>query len=270
MIQDPTSQVTWQWRRPAAAASSLPGGETSPWLAELSEMRGRVLYAGGRRPAFRSGDGRCVDRDRFDPVAHHLLVRVRGALAGCLRIVPFTSATTSTETLLGPAGLRDIIGPLGLGREDCGEASRWIVAPEHRGYATGIRLVAGTFALARRLRLRVVVATVGTRDGQRTALERAGGLCVPGFEAIPSARFDDELCVMAFDTDRPNRAIQRLVQDMASRLEPDHSDAVSGLPRPCPRATSRVSADPRKSDARRPGPRVWTGPTVESLRHEGV
>ena len=68
--------IRWELHTP-------PGIERAGWMDKVSELRGRVLYEGGRRPRFRRSDGQFADRDPLDPLAFHIAARSR--LTGRLR-----------------------------------------------------------------------------------------------------------------------------------------------------------------------------------------
>jgi hypothetical protein len=55
---------------------SVTGTASDPQiLAEISEFRGRILYANGRRPLFRQEGGRYADEDLLDPRSFHITAR---------------------------------------------------------------------------------------------------------------------------------------------------------------------------------------------------
>lgn len=212
--------LTWQLHLPPGEGIDARLSSSGyAWLAELTEMRGRVLYDGGRRPAFRLADGSFADPDPLDAYAYHLLARPSACLVGCCRVVPLASAQPcGTESLLGRERFNRLLLEIGATRAHTGEASRWIVVPEHRGPRVGLRLVAGMWAIFRWLGLQTVIAMVGTRDGQNRALMRIGGRPVPGLAPLPSHKFDDEILVLSFDVSRPAKSFAVLIDEMAAPL----------------------------------------------------
>jgi hypothetical protein len=51
--------ITWELKTPQSE-------NPIDWLEEISELRGRVLYEDGRRPAFRLANGHFADPDSLD------------------------------------------------------------------------------------------------------------------------------------------------------------------------------------------------------------
>ena len=81
--------------------------------------------------------------------------------------------------------------------------SRWTVAPFARGTAVGPTLVLGAWAVGRWLGKLSLLATVGTRDGQKTLLARFGGHMLQNAGAKYVAEYDDEVVAMHFDLTCP-------------------------------------------------------------------
>jgi hypothetical protein len=118
-------------------AEGAPG-----WLEELSAFRGRELYAGGRRPAFRLGEDRYRDDDPHDRFAYHLLARCTrtGALVGCMRFMPVEGAPPcQVEAVLGRERTDIALQAIGARRSSLMEAARWIVRGDFQGKGIGIR-----------------------------------------------------------------------------------------------------------------------------------
>src|SRR5215469_10127590 len=70
-------------RRSYCEAYSLPD-----WLKEVRSLRGSVLFDNGRRPHFKTGNGRFCDADPIDLYAYHILAYDRMRLIGCVRVYP--------------------------------------------------------------------------------------------------------------------------------------------------------------------------------------
>lgn len=212
--------LMWEIRRPPDERQRDPD-----WLVQVTEMRGRVLYAGGRRPRFRQADGSCVDRDRFDHDAYHVLLRDSDMLIGCIRVVPLRNVRRClTESLLQDRPFEQLLTWLGNGRDRVGEVGRWVVAPEYAPFRMGLRLAVAAGVLAKQLGLETIIAMVGTRDGQARTLMRAGGQRVPGLAPVRSQTYDDDLIVLTFDLSRPANVITLLAAEMATRLSMERED----------------------------------------------
>ncbi|MBM3926393.1 MAG: GNAT family N-acetyltransferase [SAR202 cluster bacterium] len=210
-------KVFWELRPPPLGEDE--SSSQGQWLDELVHMRGRVLYANNRRPMFRTAAGELVDSDPTDHAAYHVLARSEGELIGCCRMVRLDAIPCSTtEELLGAGRFQKLLDCLQVKRSDTGEAGRWVAVPEARGLEVGLRLVAGAWAVARRLGLKTVVAVAGTRDGQDAALMRIGGRRVEDVGPIAAPRYADEVVVITFDVARPTPSFASLVQQMEETL----------------------------------------------------
>jgi hypothetical protein len=177
---------------------------SDPLMAEISEFRGRILYANGRRPIFRKEGGRHTDEDLLDPGSFHITARRDGDLVGYTRIRPLPEYSQSSLRLLMTRRQFDAsLEEMRLTRNHCLEVSRWIVAPCARGTDVGATLVVGAWAIGRRLRKRRLIATVGTRDGQVKMLARFGGQTLNSVEAKFIGDYDDELVALYFELNHP-------------------------------------------------------------------
>src|SRR5437879_2223797 len=137
------------------------------WIEALWAFRGAVLYDQGRRPEFRTADGRLVDSDPLDVRAYHVLAYRNNTMVGCARLTPLAPEVTSlTETLLGERRFAQMLRDLGVGRAVAIEGGRWLVHPAHRCRGLGVQLVGAGGALARQLGYRVVFSPVGTKTRQ--------------------------------------------------------------------------------------------------------
>jgi predicted GNAT family N-acyltransferase len=219
----------YQWRLVASAGCT----EADPSaLRELSEFRGRILYAEGRRPGFQRNDGRYADDDPLDSQSFHITVRTAGGLVGYTRIRPLPDeyAQSSLGRLVTKGQLEAVLKEMRLVRHDCLEVSRWIVAPSARGTAVAPTLVVSAWAVGKWLGKRRLLATVGARDGQVTMLARFGGQVLQSVNAKFIAEYDDELAMMHFDLNCPPprvtaklSAVRRLLQLADSPLDQSES-----------------------------------------------
>lgn len=209
-----SSVIHWELREPV-----IPYEFTPDWLLELSEMRGRVLYSQGRRPAFRLSNGAFSDWNELDVLAYHLIARTQMEVVGCIRLVPLGSAPKCiTEELVGKSLFNKALQNLQVSRDEAAECGRWIVVPEHRNTLLGMHLVAGIIAVGRQLRYRVLIGPTGIRDGQATLLARIGMQRLPNLPAVEVAQYDDELEFLYLDPCRTEQRFTRIVNEMATRL----------------------------------------------------
>lgn len=203
------------------------------WLAEVREMRGRVLYDHGRRPFFRRPDGSFDDIDPMDLNAYHIVARSLGQVVGCARIVPLSNVDAcAISSTIGDQRFQEILQDLGTVRERTCEASRWVVMPECRG-TLGPHIVAASWAVASWLAVEVAFVLVGARSKQDLALIRMGARAVSGLPVFPSERFDDELRLLYFDVFHPCPSMQRRMMEAATDLKLtllDSPNCSPGLP----------------------------------------
>jgi hypothetical protein len=83
----------WRWKLltpPHTAAIHSPelAIATADLLEEISRFRGRILHAGGRRPAFSRGNGQFADHSCYDLISYHVTVRQSQALIAYVRLTP--------------------------------------------------------------------------------------------------------------------------------------------------------------------------------------
>lgn len=208
-----TGSLHWQLHAP-------PGDSEPAWLGELSEMRGRVLYADGRRPAFRQADGRFADVDPLDGFAYHLLARNPAGLAGCIRLLPLAeSPACVTERVLGPERFQELLREIGTPVVRMSEASRWAVAPGQRRSTVGMRLIAGMWLVCRHLGHRVTIGLAGRREGQDQLLIRTGARPLDSIPPFALPQFADELQVLCFDLWKPAPTFETVMARMAEDLD---------------------------------------------------
>lgn len=188
-------------------------------IAELSEFRGRILHANGRRPVFAHSDGGYSDDDPLDMTSVHVTVRTEGELVACIRIRPLPEhAKSSLGRLVTSAQLDGLLEGMRLVHNDCVEVGRWIVAPSVRGTAVAWTLVVSCWAVARWMGKRCMLVTAGARDGQVTMLSRFGGQVLHAFHSRFLEEYDDELLPMYFDLDRPPPRVAALLQSVERLL----------------------------------------------------
>jgi hypothetical protein len=240
VAREPASAYQWH-----VVPSGACTGTDPVVLAELSEFRGRILYANGRRPRFRREGGGYADDDPLDPRSFHITVRTDGNLVGYTRIRPLPDYSQSYIGRLVTRGqFEAALEKMRLARNDCLEVSRWIVAPSARGTAVAPTLVVSAWAVGRWLGKRCLLATVGTRDGQVRMLGRFGGQILQGIDAKFIAEYDDELVTMQFDLNHPPprvaaqlRTVGRLLKIADSPVE-QSDPVVSFTPQACSKHTS--------------------------------
>lgn len=200
--------MTSNERRPALELRSSASQAETDWLVELQEFRGRVAWAGGRRPAFRSNSGVFCDPDDHDRSAYHLIFRDRDhqSIVGCVRYAPLEAVAESRILRLNPTGGQQLLNKFGCVASDVLEGGRLIVDPEwqRRGLASNL-LLAGT-ALARVLGRKLIWGTAGTRENQERIFLRVGYTRAVQ-EVIPAPDYADDLCVIVAESSRVPHAV---------------------------------------------------------------
>lgn len=214
-MKNEAAPILWKLHPPPVMTSSAPD-----WLAELSEMRGRLLYAEGRRPTFCLSNGKFADDDALDRDAYHLLAYAATGLVGCVRLLSLAAiARCMTETLVGSQPLRDALLALNVSRHQAAECGRWMVAPEYRCTSMlAMRLAAGIIALGRRLEHKILVASTGTRDGQANLLIRIGFQPLPTLTSLAVPLYSDELQFIYINPRCASAKFTLLINQMAEQL----------------------------------------------------
>ena len=210
-------EMTYFWQL-ICPPKSIPVGrecleQSASILAEISEFRGRTLYAEGRRPRFVREDG-YADDDPIDVHSFHVTVRADGELVGCMRVTPMRELSRSfLGRLAGTLPLQEALQTMKVKAGECVEAGRWIVAPSARGASLGRNLLVSMWVVGRWLGRRYLFGAVGVRDGQVKMGARCGGQTVPAIAPVFVEEYDDELCLMYFDLQHPPAGV-------AAQLEP--------------------------------------------------
>jgi predicted GNAT family N-acyltransferase len=195
--------LLWEAHKPPAETG--PGQSIPNWLAEVRRLRASVLFENGRRPEFRTVDGRLDDSDPIDLHAHHILVYDGASLVGCVRVYRLTPIGPEcvAEQVLGCRLFDAILGEQQVERTNTSEIGRWIVKPEHRGNGRiAMQLAAAAAVLAAGLersdaeRRHMVVCAVGTADGQDLILTRIGMTTATRAQPTRIDHLDDDVRVM--------------------------------------------------------------------------
>jgi hypothetical protein len=215
--RDP-SGLAWRLSGPTVPLDTRFEPLTVGDLTEISEFRGALLFADGRRPSFSTGAGRFRDVDPNDRCSFHVTVRERGALVACVRATRLGATPEGTiEHVVGRVDFASLLQHMSLARERSFEGSRWIVAPKWRGSRLGKLLLVSLWAIGRRLGGECLFGAAGTRDGQATLIRRMGG-AVADLPARHVATLDDEILVTYFDLDHPPPYVLKLLPEVEGLL----------------------------------------------------
>jgi hypothetical protein len=239
--EEPSQFLSWQLRGPLRDPITGAGESSAEWLDEVRALRGAALFDNGRRPKFKTADGRYADSDPIDLYAWHVLAYAGDTLAGCVRVYPVTEKNPPclTETLLGEKAFWEMLLRLGSRRNDLIEIGRWVVDPAFRaqsGLAPGIglELAAGAGALALTLVNQsesanaMAIFSAGSRDNQCLVLSRLGLKTVSGIEPVVSADYDDVIRVMfCSNAQTLQRRFRRMMEAMANVMGMDQMLRIS-------------------------------------------
>jgi predicted GNAT family N-acyltransferase len=241
--EGPTQFLSWQLRCPLQGSMGGAGELLPDWLEEVRSLRGAALFDHGRRPKFKTGDGRYADSDPIDLHAWHVLAYAGDNLVGCVRVYPLAGngVPCLTETLLGEKQFLETLRTLGSHRNNTIEIGRWVVDPALRaqnGLAPGIgvQLAASAGALALALvnqsedENAIAIFSAGSQDNQYLMLSRLGLRPVSGIEPVISTDYDDVIRVMyCARNQKLQRRFHRMMDAMAKTIGFDQMLPVSAL-----------------------------------------
>lgn len=195
-------------------------GDTPQWLDDVRAMRGRVLYAGGRRAQFLDeAKGRCYDAQAHDLEAWHILARLNGMLVGCVRCAPLGTPHSPLAKLLGDSRIGEVVANLGATPDRCAEVSRWTVDAECGLFGLGYDLIAAVWAFLADSGFQFGLAAAGTQGKQDRILQQLGLCYLEGVEDQWSAAFDDTLRFMYAPFEHPAEKLLSGLADIRQRLE---------------------------------------------------
>ncbi len=149
----------------------------------VRELRARVLYDGGRRPAFRDSCGAHIDPQELDFGAWHFIGRrtPNGPPLGYVRLVtPQAARLFQSRAFLGEERYRQLLAAEGLTEPEVFEHSRLVVEHHARKLGLGVHLNAMAIAAAHVLGATAMIGTSGTADGQDLFHQRFGFRPVEG------------------------------------------------------------------------------------------
>ena len=239
----PSQFLSWQLRCPLRDSMSGAGESSPQWLDEVRSLRGAALFDHGRRPKFKTDDGRYADSDPIDLYAWHVLAYAGDSLVGCVRVYPLAGngVPSLTETLLSEEQFLQTLRRLGSRRDNTIEIGRWVVDPALRaqnGLAAGIgiQLAASAGALALALMNQsedvnaIAIFSAGSRDNQYLMLSRLGLRPVSGIKPVISTEYNDVIRVMyCARNQKLQPRFQRMMDAMAKTIGVDQMLPVPAL-----------------------------------------
>lgn len=136
-------------------------------LRRMRLLRGRVLFDGGRRPAFREPDDQVQDLGAWHFTARRTRDGVHGPPLGYVRLLtPATASRFQSREFLGDADYEQVLRTGGLTADSVFEHSRLVVEHRARKLGLGLHLNALAVAAAHELGAAAMIGTSGTADGQ--------------------------------------------------------------------------------------------------------
>ena len=183
-------------------AFRTPSGERADTelVAGLRELRARVLFDHGRRPAFRDAGGAHVDGQQLDHGAWHFIARREpdGPPLGYVRLsTPETGGLFQSRAYLGEQRYEDVLREYGLGAGEVFEHSRLVVEHHARKLGLGVYLNAMAIGAAQYLGAKAMIGTSGTADGQDRFHHRFGFRPVDGTRRYVE-RYTEDVIVLLY------------------------------------------------------------------------
>ncbi|MFF1614748.1 ThiF family adenylyltransferase [Amycolatopsis sp. NPDC058278] len=221
-----------------------PGDDGRPMLDAVRDLRARILFDHGRRPAFLRADGTHADDQDLDFGAWHFIARRSpgGPPLGYIRLsTPDTGAPFQSRDFLGDRCYEELLAAEGFGAADVFEHSRPVVEHRARKLGLGLHLNALAIGAAHHLGARAMIGTSGTKDGQDRFHERFGFRPVRGTRRYVPQYTEDVVIMLHRVADGAGRH-----HDLVTRLRDEFpviaaAGAAPLLPVPPVRRTARVT-----------------------------
>lgn len=178
----PSAPATAEWH---LSAFQVPREDArhADMVANIRQLRARILFDRGRRPEFRAADGSHIDDQDLDYGAWHFVARLDADAPplGYIRLAtPQTGALFQSRAFLGERAYGRLLAGAGVRPERVFEHSRLVVEHRARKLGLGAFLNAAAIAAAYSLGAAAMVGTSGTKDGQDHFHQRFGFRAVPG------------------------------------------------------------------------------------------
>jgi len=176
-------------------------------IDSMRELRARILFDRGRRPAFLDADGVPVDDQDLDYGAWHFIARREldgepdGPALGYVRLCPpALGGQFQSRAYLGTERYEELLTAQGLAATDVFEHSRLVVEHRARKLGLGLHLNAVAIAAAQHLGAKAMIGTSGTKDGQDRFHERFGFRPVPGTRSYVE-QYTEDVVIMLYRAD---------------------------------------------------------------------
>ncbi|MEU1982091.1 ThiF family adenylyltransferase [Nocardia sp. NPDC019395] len=187
-----------RWHISAVQIPVDGGDEHEKLLTGLRELRARILFDRGRRPAFGAVVEDSADDQQLDYGAWHFLARRNpdGPPLGYIRLsTPATGHLFQSLEYLGPEQYQRVLADEGVDAAHTFEHSRLVVEHRARKLGLGAYLNAVAIGAAHHLGARLMIGTSGTADGQDSFHARFGFVPVPGTRRY-TERYTEDVIIL--------------------------------------------------------------------------
>lgn len=174
------------------------GDDHEKLLAGLRELRARILFDRGRRPAFGGVAEDSADDQQLDYGAWHFLARrgPDGPPLGYIRLsTPATGHLFQSLEYLGAEQYQRVLAAEGVDAAHTFEHSRLVVEHRARKLGLGVYLNAVAIGAAHHLGAHLMIGTSGTADGQDSFHARFGFVPVPGTRRY-TERYTEDVIIL--------------------------------------------------------------------------
>ena len=239
-------------------------------VARVRELRARILFDRGRRPDFRSADGRHTDDQDLDFGSWHFVASGEpdGPPLGYVRLSPpDLGESFQSRAFLGPERYRQQLLDLGLDAKHVFEHSRLVVEHRARKLGLGIHLNAMAIAAAHCLGATAMIGTSGTKDGQDKFHQRFGFRPLDGTRRHVPQYTEDVVLMLHLTRQGAGEhtpLVQELEQEFRELAAPGSGPADGGVPVPRHRTAPPA---PNAHRDRAPAPAEAWQPKLYRLSH---
>ncbi|AHH95707.1 ThiF family adenylyltransferase [Kutzneria viridogrisea] len=239
---------TPQWHVTAYLASCDRNGDPA-LLESMRELRARILFDHGRRPAFARTDGTHLDDQNLDFGAWHFIARREpdGPPLGYIRLsTPATGDLFQSRAYLGASRYEELLRSEGVAVGDAFEHSRLVVEHRARKLGLGLYLNGLAIAAAHHLGAKAMIGTSGTRDGQDRFHERFGFRSMPGTRAYVEQYTEDVVVMFHRVADGAGQyaeLVDQLREEFPAIAAAGHARLVSDLSSGRPAPVGLANAD---------------------------
>ncbi|WP_410603539.1 ThiF family adenylyltransferase [Amycolatopsis sp. lyj-90] len=228
-------------------------GDDTCLLDSVRELRARILFDRGRRPAFRRADGSHTDDQDLDFGAWHFIARQHpdGPPLGYIRLsTPATGGSFQSRAYLGTGRYEELLAAQGIEPGHVFEHSRLVVEHRSRKLGLGQYLNALAIGAAHHLGAHAMIGTSGTKDGQDRFHEQFGFRAMPGTRRYVEQYTEDVVIMfhrVAEGAGRHHELVTRLRDAFPRIAASTPAVLTTGSPsgRPAPAALAEASGPDR-------------------------